>query len=258
MQSTENSDTSLGAGSLEKKAFDFVVVGAGAGGGPLACRLAEAGFDVLLIDSGSNADDNPLVKIPGFNAKSTEVEDISWSYMVDHYEDELQQIRDFKSQEVDSKYSGVLYPRAAAIGGCTTHHALIQMYPHDVDWSNLAELTGDTKWAPENMRRLYRDKIERCLFYGETDKDTLAMMGHGHNGWLPTQRRSLGVFVRKDSKVVDLIRSCCNFTFETGRVPATVKEQISSGESYFDRIVEGGISQPGEYNFTLDSNHEQF
>ena len=32
---------------------DFVIVGTGAGGGPLACRLAEAGFSVIAFDAGA-------------------------------------------------------------------------------------------------------------------------------------------------------------------------------------------------------------
>ena len=34
--------------------YDYIVVGSGAGGGPLACSLARNGFRVLLIESGSN------------------------------------------------------------------------------------------------------------------------------------------------------------------------------------------------------------
>ena len=33
-------------------AVDFVIVGTGAGGGTLACRLAEAGFSVVGLDAG--------------------------------------------------------------------------------------------------------------------------------------------------------------------------------------------------------------
>ncbi|HTW26955.1 MAG TPA: FAD-binding protein, partial [Acetobacteraceae bacterium] len=33
-------------------AVDFVIVGTGAGGGTLACRLAEAGFSVIAMDAG--------------------------------------------------------------------------------------------------------------------------------------------------------------------------------------------------------------
>ena len=39
-----------------------------------------------------------------------------------------QQARDPK---YDAARSGVLYPRAAALGGCTAHNAMIFMPPHD-------------------------------------------------------------------------------------------------------------------------------
>jgi choline dehydrogenase-like flavoprotein len=32
--------------------FDYVIVGSGAGGGPLATNLAKAGYDVVLIEAG--------------------------------------------------------------------------------------------------------------------------------------------------------------------------------------------------------------
>ena len=35
--------------------YDYIVVGSGPGGGPLACRLARAGFNVLLIDAGDDS-----------------------------------------------------------------------------------------------------------------------------------------------------------------------------------------------------------
>ena len=37
---------------LEDEAVDFAIVGTGAGGGTLACRLAEAGFSVVGLDAG--------------------------------------------------------------------------------------------------------------------------------------------------------------------------------------------------------------
>ena len=36
----------------ESEAVDFVIVGTGAGGGTLACRLAELGFSVIALDAG--------------------------------------------------------------------------------------------------------------------------------------------------------------------------------------------------------------
>jgi choline dehydrogenase-like flavoprotein len=50
---------------------DFVIVGSGAGGGPLAANLAEAGFSVLLLEAG---DDHrcPYYDVPVFHARASE------------------------------------------------------------------------------------------------------------------------------------------------------------------------------------------
>src|SRR5262245_40874746 len=39
----------------EARTFDYVVVGSGPGGGPLACNLARAGYTVCLIEAGGAA-----------------------------------------------------------------------------------------------------------------------------------------------------------------------------------------------------------
>lgn len=46
--------------------YDFIVVGSGAGGGPLACRLAEANFKTLLIEAGNDQGENLNTSIPAF------------------------------------------------------------------------------------------------------------------------------------------------------------------------------------------------
>ena len=43
-------------GDRASEEFDFIVVGSGAGGGPLAARLAQNGFRVLVIEAGSGED----------------------------------------------------------------------------------------------------------------------------------------------------------------------------------------------------------
>ena len=48
-------------------------------------------------------------------------------------------------EEFDGKrVDGVLYPRAGTLGGCTAHNAMITVYPHNADWDDIAELTGDS------------------------------------------------------------------------------------------------------------------
>ena len=76
-------------------AFDYIVVDSGAGGGPLAARLAEAGRSVLLLEAGgdprqlSGTNDYPL----GINRLP-------------------KYVRDYRGVPVN----GVLYPRAGTLG----------------------------------------------------------------------------------------------------------------------------------------------
>ena len=148
--------------------YDFIIVGAGAGGGPLAANLSLAGFSVLLIDAGGDPNkdhDKDKYNIPAFHALSTEDPDYSWEYFVDHYSDPRQAIRDPKFQTTtrDPNKKGVFYPRATGLGGCTAHHALITVYPHEGDWNHIAEITGDESWRAENMWE-YFDRIEEAQY----------------------------------------------------------------------------------------------
>jgi len=157
--------------------FDFIVVGSGAGGGPLACNLARADYRVLLLEAGGDGSNRLDVQIPAFHARASEEPSISWRYFVNHYDDPAR-------QQLDSKYvaeqGGIYYPRAATLGGCTAHHAMITVLPHASDWDAIATLTGDASWKSAQMRR-YFERIERCGYLPE--KAT----GHGHRGWLHTE-----------------------------------------------------------------------
>ena len=61
--------------------FDYIVVGSGAGGGPLASNLAKAGFRVLLMEAGGDQDSLDY-SVPGFNGLATEDETYRWDYYV--------------------------------------------------------------------------------------------------------------------------------------------------------------------------------
>jgi choline dehydrogenase len=157
--------------------FDYVIVGSGAGGGPLAANLARAGFRVLLLEAGGD-DAFPDYAVPAFHARASEDERMAWNFYVRHYSDDTQQKRDEKF--VDAR-NGVLYPRCAALGGCTAHNAMILIYPHNSDWDHIAELTGDASWRSDRMRT-YFERLECCEY------PSLAERGerHGQNGWLAT------------------------------------------------------------------------
>jgi choline dehydrogenase len=163
-------------GTPENPDFDYIVIGSGAGGGPVAARLAEAGYVVGLIEAGQEPETR-WFDVPVFHAFASEHPDISWEFFVKHYEDEQQSKRDPKYRP---EKGGVFYPRAGTLGGCTQHNAMITVVPHNSDWQYIADLTGDPSWAPDKMRA-YFEKLERCTY----SKDPAASR-HGKNGWLTT------------------------------------------------------------------------
>ena len=166
---------------------DFIVVGSGAGGGPLAANLAKRGFKVLLLEAGDEPEqDDYNWQVPCFHAFASEDEKLKWDFFVRHYQSDERQRRDCKFV---SARDGVLYPRAGTLGGCTVHNAMIIVYPHNSDWDNIAQETGDASWASGNMRR-YFERIERCEY--QLGRKLLAKLlrwnpsRHGYSGWMPT------------------------------------------------------------------------
>ena len=187
---------------------EYIVVGSGAGGGPLAARLAEMGHRVLLLEAGG--DDEPWTyQVPVFHGLATEDEKMRLDHYVRHYAEEARQERDPKYLvERKSGRRGVFYPRARTLGGCTAHYAMIIIRPHDSDWETIRKATGDDSWSPHAMDE-YFVKVERCLYTG-SDGDKGSEAKHGRDGWLPTRFAStldLGgdIFSEGDATIAQIV-----------------------------------------------------
>ncbi len=176
--------------------FDFIVVGSGAGGGPLACNLARAGFRVALLEAGGDPDSFAR-KVPALHAASVEEEDLRWDFHARTYTDYgLQRDND----KFDPARGGVLYPRAGALGGCTAHNALITLCPHESDWDAIADACGDPSWRGAAMRRFF-ERLERCEYASPGGASR-----HGGSGWLPTSIASPWLAAR-DAQLLTVIEA---------------------------------------------------
>ncbi|KAK6208125.1 hypothetical protein LQW54_007172 [Pestalotiopsis sp. IQ-011] len=237
--------------------YEYVVVGSGAGGGPVAARLALAGHKTLLLEAGDDQGANVNYTVPAYNAKVSEDEKVAWNFFVRHYADDEQQARDWKTSydtpdgdvytgldpPEGSVMKGTLYPRTGTLGGCTAHNALIAVYPHQSDFEYIANLTGDSSWSPSNMRT-YFEKLEKNQYL------LAGVEGHGYNGWLETETAPLSI-VLEDTQLLSMLTGGAwalgNLT--GGLIDLTT---LIAGDANADTLARD--QDPGYYQIPLSTN----
>jgi choline dehydrogenase len=206
----------------ERTPLDFIVVGAGAGGAPLAARLVERGYTVLVVEMGPRKPPKPEgaavenTEVPLLNNEVAEDDRHSLRYFVDHFPGGAAASLDPKVQRPQGAPpddQGIFYPRAAGVGGCTVHNAMITVCGPAEDWDEIAEATGDESWRGERMRA-YFQRVERCNYARPSRwAQLLARLGfgtgwenarHGTRGWLDTTLSDLR-FVKRDRQLFRVV-----------------------------------------------------
>ncbi|ERF76672.1 hypothetical protein EPUS_02211 [Endocarpon pusillum Z07020] len=205
------------AGTNASEEYDYVVVGSGAGGGPVAARLALAGHSVLVLEAGEDMADSIYTNVPALSILASEYPPMAWNFFVNHYPDLETQRRDSKmtwrtpdgeiwvqllngtTPPEGSEPLGILYPRSGTVGGSSQHNAQVMVYPHASDFQYIVDRTGDSSWDPSNMRQ-YFERLEKVEYLPNS------VAGHGFAGWLATSLTDL-TLIAEDLKVVSLILS---------------------------------------------------
>jgi choline dehydrogenase-like flavoprotein len=145
----------------EAEEVDFVIVGTGAGGGTLACKLAEAGFSVVAMDAGPY-----------------------WRPLEDFASDETEQHKLFWTDEriIDGADPIVMGSNNSgkSVGGSTVHFAMVSLRMRPEHLKARTKLGYGADW-PIEWRDLWR-------YYGEVER-ALCISGPVTYPWGPKRPR---------------------------------------------------------------------
>lgn len=251
---------------INNKTYEYIVVGSGPGGGPLAANLARAGHSVLLLEAGDDQTENLNVsQWVNFNAAGNDPA-TRWDFFVKHSDDAAREARYLHrtwrktdggfyvgiDPPAGAKPLGIYYPRAGTLGGCAMHNGCLTMVrpylmfkgselltvspqnPNDVDWNDIAETTGDDSWSAENMRK-YLVKLEKA-HYNSTSV-------HGHNGWLDTTMLDSGYAGFEDARELTTLAAQAA-GFKASDTTSLLTRDMNGNQTNRDNLVGpfGGVS----------------
>ncbi|CAG9984873.1 unnamed protein product [Clonostachys byssicola] len=193
----------LAAKATATAEYDYVVIGSGPGGGPLAANLAREGHSVFLIEAGGDRGDEFLQQVPRLYNANAEHPEMSWQFFVSHYQNETQARRDryfsyrlangtlwygLNPPEGATPRLGIYYPRGATVGGSAISNAMNVVLPPPEDFDYIARATGDDSWRGENLVQYYEEFERNTYTPPGTD-------GHGYDGYIATNRNNISYLV---------------------------------------------------------------
>ncbi|KAM5534951.1 hypothetical protein V8D89_011324 [Ganoderma adspersum] len=113
--------------------YDYIIVGAGAGGGVMASRLSEdPHVRVLLIEAGGSDFENLNISVPG-RASTLLRSKFDWNFTT--------------TAQVGLDNRPILYPRGFVLGGSTAINQMAFCRGTEDDYARWANATGDDGWS---------------------------------------------------------------------------------------------------------------
>ncbi|KAI8628715.1 GMC oxidoreductase [Xylariaceae sp. FL1651] len=223
----------LKAEEPKAKQYEYIVVGSGPGGSPLAVNLARAGHSVLLVDAGGDFGHLREVESPALANPSSERNEVSWGFFTHHYANETMALKDRKlswmtpsgqyysgqNPPEGSTVLGNFYPRYGGLGGCSEHNALVGLLPSKNDFNYIRDLVGDKSWDNDAMRK-YFQKLEK-LEYPVHDTT-----GHGFDGYINMAINPPAVAAQDIKFMSALIGAAKGFGVESDALTAAVNQSI--------------------------------
>ncbi|KAK3293726.1 GMC oxidoreductase-like protein [Chaetomium fimeti] len=213
------------------KYYDYIVVGSGPGGGPLASNLARAGHSVLLIEAGSDQSNNINSEIVSFFPIAYTDPTLRWDFFAFNFANETRNLQHNhltwrradgsfyvgRDPPPGSTLLGIHYPRGGTLGGSSAVNAMSTIYPSESDWENIVGLTGDASWSPKHMRNIF-ERIENNHHLAP------GTPGHGFNGYLDTIVSDASVWAGQD----DLLTALGTVAGHLGQSPSNISTYVRS------------------------------
>jgi choline dehydrogenase-like flavoprotein len=183
---------------LAREEVDFCIVGAGAGGGVVGAKLAEAGFSVVILDAGPHW--NP---VKDFVSDETASRKLYWT--------DERITGGCDPVELGSNNSG------RGVGGSTVHYSMVKMRAHPEDFQRRT-LEGEIAGANLCDWPIRYEDLEP---YYEEVEEALQIAGPTHYPWGKRRRRFPQREHELNASANMLVRGCTELGIRVAPAPVS-------------------------------------